>query len=81
MKRKPPKRRQKTEKQPPTQSPPKKKERPQIALTKKNYIIMGIGLATIIAGFITLSGGSMTLAPLLLVVGYCVLIPIALLVK
>ncbi|UCG42164.1 MAG: DUF3098 domain-containing protein [candidate division WOR-3 bacterium] len=80
MKRKPPKQRQKRDKQPPVPQP-KKKERPQIALTKKNYIIMGIGLATIIAGFITLSGGSMTLAPLLLVVGYCVLIPIALLIK
>jgi hypothetical protein len=80
MKRKPPKQRQKRAKQPPAPQP-KKKERPQIALTKKNYIIMGVGLATIIAGFITLSGGSMTLAPLLLVVGYCVLIPIALLIK
>jgi hypothetical protein len=81
MKRKPPKQRQKHDRQPPAPPRPKKKERPQIALTKKNYIIMGVGLATIIAGFITLSGGSMTLAPLLLVIGYCVLIPIALLIK
>ena len=60
---------------------PAKKLRPQIALTKKNYIIMAAGLVSIVAGFITLSQGSTTLAPLLLVVGYCVIIPVSLLVK
>lgn len=80
MKQKPPK--QKKAKQPaPARPGPKKPERPQIALGKKNFIIMGAGLAVIVAGFITLAGGSMTLAPLLLVVGYCVLIPVSLLVK
>jgi uncharacterized membrane protein HdeD (DUF308 family) len=58
-----------------------KKERPQIALGKKNYAIMGAGLITIIIGFITLANGSITLAPLLLVVGYCVIIPVSLLIK
>ncbi|MBM3322043.1 DUF3098 domain-containing protein [candidate division WOR-3 bacterium] len=52
-----------------------------IALGRKNYAIMGLGLATVIAGFITLSTGSITLAPILLVLGYCVLIPVSLLVK
>lgn len=68
---------------PPRPSPkaPPKKERPQIALGRKNYIIMGAGIVTIVAGFITLASGSITLAPLLLVVGYCVLIPVSLLVK
>ena len=60
---------------------PKKPTRPMINLTKKNYTIMGIGLVTIIAGFITLASGSITLAPILLVLGYCVLIPVGLLVK
>jgi hypothetical protein len=60
---------------------PKKPERPQIALGKKNYIVLGVGLVTIVAGFISLSGGSITLAPLLLVVGYCGLIPLGLLLK
>lgn len=59
----------------------KKPVRPTLALRKKNYVIMGIGLATIVAGFISLSAGSITLAPLLLVVGYCVLIPLGLLLK
>jgi hypothetical protein len=59
----------------------KKPLRPQIALKKKNYIVLGVGLVTIVAGFISLSGGSITLAPLLLVVGYCGLIPLGLLLK
>ncbi|MCB1162541.1 MAG: hypothetical protein R3C71_04310 [Candidatus Krumholzibacteriia bacterium] len=36
------------------------------------------GLAAVVLGYLTLKGGSMTLAPALLVVGYCVLIPTAL---
>jgi hypothetical protein len=60
---------------------PKKPLRPMINLGKKNYAIMGAGIATIVAGFITLASGSITLAPILLVLGYCVLIPVGLLVK
>lgn len=60
---------------------PKKPARPQIALKPKNYILMGVGLVTIIVGFATLAKGSITLAPILLVLGYCVLIPVALLIK
>jgi hypothetical protein len=60
---------------------PKKPLRPMISLSKKNYAIMGAGIATIAAGFITLASGSITLAPILLVLGYCVLIPVGLLVK
>jgi len=59
----------------------KKPLRPMINLRKKNYAIMGAGLVTIIVGFITLASGSITLAPILLVLGYCVLIPVGLLVK
>jgi uncharacterized membrane protein HdeD (DUF308 family) len=59
----------------------KKPSRPMINLKKKNYAIMGAGIVTIVAGFITLASGSITLAPILLVLGYCVLIPVGLLVK
>jgi len=72
---------QKPPKQPLPPKAPKKPARPQIALGRKNYIIMAAGLLTVIVGFITLSRGSITLAPLLLVLGYCVLIPVSLLVK
>jgi hypothetical protein len=68
--------------QPPKPKPAAKKPlRPMINLGKKNYAIMGAGLVTIVAGFITLASGSITLAPILLVLGYCVLIPVGLLVK
>jgi hypothetical protein len=49
---------------------------------KENYYIMGVGLLFIVAGYIALAGGhvtgfrELTLAPLLLVIGYCVIIPI-----
>ncbi len=48
---------------------------------KKNYIVFALALLVIIVGFYTLSTGSITLAPILLVLGYCVLLPIALIIK
>ena len=48
---------------------------------KKNYILFAAALIVIIFGFVTLGQGSMTLAPILLVIGYCVLIPMALIWK
>ena len=37
------------------------------------------GLATIVIGYVVLAGGETTVAPLLLILGYCVLVPIFLL--
>ena len=48
---------------------------------KKNYILFAIALVVIVVGFITLGQGSMTIAPILLVLGYCVMIPWAILSK
>jgi len=42
-------------------------------------LFWGIALATIAAGFWDLWRGGETIAPLLLVVGYCVLVPVAIL--
>ncbi|HDL02793.1 MAG TPA: hypothetical protein ENH25_01530 [candidate division Zixibacteria bacterium] len=47
----------------------------------KNYLIFGIGLLVIVVGYISLWAGSITLAPILLVLGYCVLIPISIIVN
>ena len=47
----------------------------------KNYVLGAAGLLSIILGFLSLSRGSITLAPILLVLGYCVIVPIALLVR
>ncbi len=52
-----------------------------------NYIIFGIGLLFIVVGYIALSGNSvdgfvpLTIAPLLLVIGYCVIIPVAIMYR
>ena len=42
-------------------------------------LFWGIALATILAGFVDLARGGETIAPILLVIGYCVLVPIAIL--
>ena len=63
------------------------KPRPKLPYTERNMWLFGLGLATIALGYVFLSlppvDGfmSLTLAPLLLVLGYCVFIPIALLSK
>ena len=54
---------------------------------KKNYIIFCAGIITIILGYIIMATGdtysfqSLSLAPVLLFIGYIILIPIALLYK
>lgn len=48
---------------------------------KKNYLVLALAIVVIVIGYITLSQGSITLAPILLVLGYCVLIPIALIIR
>ncbi|MCX7785702.1 MAG: DUF3098 domain-containing protein [candidate division WOR-3 bacterium] len=60
---------------------PKVPPRPNIVFKTKNYILFFAGVLTIIVGFITLSKGSITLAPILLVVGYVILIPLSIIVK
>jgi hypothetical protein len=52
-------------------------EGPEFA--RKNWILMGLGVGTIILGFVALALGSITLAPILLVLGYIVLVPWAIL--
>ena len=54
---------------------------------KINYQIFGIGLLTIMLGYIIMATGktesiqSIKIAPLILIIGYCVLIPAAILIK
>lgn len=42
----------------------------------KNLVVIAFGLALIAFGFMSLAAGSLTLAPVLLVAGYCVVIPV-----
>jgi len=48
---------------------------------RKNYILFGLAAVVILAGYISLSRGSITLAPILLLTGYLVLIPWGILAK
>ena len=54
---------------------------------RKNWIIFALGIAVILLGYVLLSippaDGflSLTLAPILLVAGYCILIPMTILTK
>jgi hypothetical protein len=45
---------------------------------KYRKYLLGLGFACIVVGYIFLSRNSISLAPALLVLGYCVLIPAAL---
>ena len=41
-----------------------------------NWVLLLAGLVAIVAGYVALSGGSTVAAPLLLVLGYVVLVPL-----
>ena len=46
-----------------------------------NSLLLGLGVAVLAGGYVALSRGSITLAPVLLVLGYCVLIPASLVLR
>jgi ascorbate-specific PTS system EIIC-type component UlaA len=59
----------------------KKRKKREFKLKKKNiYLIVG-GVISIFVGFILLSKGSLVMAPILMFVGYALLIPIGIILK
>ena len=46
--------------------------------TGRNLLLIGVSLATIAAGYLVLTTGAASAAAVLLVIGYCVLFPLAL---
>ncbi|RKZ09152.1 hypothetical protein DRQ25_07355 [Candidatus Fermentibacteria bacterium] len=46
-----------------------------------NYILFAAGLLDIIAGWFLLRGGHITIAPVMLIAGYCVIIPVAIIFR
>ncbi len=44
----------------------------------RNYLLLGGALAAVGVGYLLLAGGDTTIAPILLVLGYCVLFPLGL---
>lgn len=55
--------------------------RPTLSFSKVNALWLGTAALVIVAGYALLAGGSMTLAPILLVLGYCVLLPVGIIKK
>jgi hypothetical protein len=49
---------------------------PLLSFGRTNYLLMAAGAALAVIGFLLLRGGDISLAPLLLVLGYCALIPL-----
>jgi hypothetical protein len=58
-----------------------------LPLTRQNFMIIGIGIIVIIAGYMAMLEGSvegfmpLVVAPILLVIGYCIIIPLGILYK
>ncbi|RKZ21406.1 hypothetical protein DRQ16_03650 [bacterium] len=61
----------------------KKKEtqrKSKLEFTWKNWTLFGVSILSILVGYIYLARGSITLAPILLVAGYVVLLPLSLVI-
>jgi hypothetical protein len=65
----------------------KNTEHLHISLTKKNYSILALGIVIIIIGYILMNQNSVdgfvptVVSPILLFIGYCVIIPVGILLK
>jgi hypothetical protein len=52
--------------------------RSRLRFGPKNYIVLGGAVVSLALGYWLLSKGNTTLAPVLLVLGYCILFPVGL---
>ncbi|HSC59025.1 MAG TPA: hypothetical protein VLC11_05645 [Gemmatimonadales bacterium] len=48
------------------------------ALGRKNFLLLGAGVVVLVAGYLLLSSGHASVAAAVLVLGYCVLVPLGL---
>jgi hypothetical protein len=48
-----------------------------VMLGTRNVLMLVVGIAVILMGYLLLRAGSITAAPLLLVAGYCVIVPLS----
>ena len=59
----------------------------EIPFARRNYLLFGAGVLLLIVGYFALAQGpydsfsSLTLAPILLVIGYCVVLPFAIMYR
>jgi hypothetical protein len=65
------------------EQPPAKKAEVlmDVKFTGKNMLFFGVGVLSVLIGFIMLASGSIVLAPILLVLGYLVFFPLGILLK
>ena len=56
------------------------KESLPLTIGIKNLIVLIIAVVVMIIGWVLLAKGSMTLAPLLLIISYCILVPISIMI-
>ena len=65
----------------------KKTPEKPIGFSTINFALYGLGVLTLIVGYIFLGKGpaqsssSLTIAPIILIIGYCIIIPLAILLK
>ena len=52
-----------------------------LKLGSKNWILIGTGIIFIVIGFFVLHLKMLTLATLLLIIGYCIIIPVGILIR
>ena len=53
-------------------------ERQRLRFGPRNLVLLGAALVCLVTGYVLLSKGDTTLAPIRLVAGYCVLFPLGL---
>jgi len=58
-----------------------------LPFTKTNYLLMALGVVVVALGFVAMAEGSvegtmpLVVAPILLVIGYCIIIPVGILYR
>ena len=53
----------------------------RLQLGTRNYALLGAAIVALVLGYVLLAQGSVNVAPVLLVLGYCVLFPLGLLLS
>lgn len=57
------------------------KRQDTVPFSNINYILFAVGLIIITAGWFLLRAGHISISPIMLILGYCVVIPVAIILK
>ena len=69
--------RKRAKKQPPPAKPKRARREGSLSMSSRNVLMLFVGIIIIAIGYFLLGRGSITAAPLLLVLGYCVVVPLS----